>query len=86
MTTDEAFNHRACCLRCRYYFGTFEAEVNGDGVFYGMGECHRRAPVTPAPSPASRRWPEVSGDEWCGEYEGVRLTEFMERLGIAEPA
>lgn len=35
------------------------------------GECKRHAPATPGPGSITPVWPQVSADNWCGDFARV---------------
>ena len=75
---------QATCSICRYYYKTRDREIAEDQgveweVFGETGICRRYPPVVimEIRDGDSRRgeefsvWPEVSADNWCGEYAAV---------------
>ena len=50
-----------CCDICAYYQTFLPC----------MGACKRRAPATPGPGSITPVWPQVSADNWCGDFARV---------------
>ena len=56
------------CGSCRYY-RAFEREPDDDDEEEGpTGVCRRYPPLTLMSMPPISVFPEVSTEEWCGEY------------------
>lgn len=61
------------CTGCRYFWKTREFDRHdGQGLMI-RGQCRRLAPAVPyrGSSPREdqvRLWPNVYGDNWCGEW------------------
>lgn len=58
---------RASCFLCAHFYGNSGWRWPGDA----LGQCRRHAPValTLDDQRVEGRWPRVSADDWCGDYE-----------------
>lgn len=54
------------CLICKFW----EPDA-GENDDYGnaLGWCHRYPPITKPLTEECHGWPEVSANQWCGEFK-----------------
>lgn len=60
------------CVNCK--FGDFSGQIES-----GKGYCRRHAPLpTVGDDPQNVSWPLVNDDDFCAEFQGVRLDDKQE--------
>ena len=52
------------CWNCRYFYA--DCDVRSP---HGAGECRRNSPSVHPTRILDKRWPYMSGNDWCGDFE-----------------